>query len=121
MATKLLDWVNGTGETIGAVTTDLITYAVPANSNVSFKARVQMFEATPAGGAIEINGSFSRAAGAPAADNVTVSLSSILAATLATAAVAFVISGNNIVVRATGIALKTIEWHAEGKVNVYTP
>lgn len=122
MANKILDWVTGTGQTIGAVTSDLITFAVPVSSNVNFKLRVQMYQSTtPAGGCFELNGSFTRAAGAPVADAATLAIGNVLNAVLATASVAFVISGNNVIVRATGIALLTIEWMAEGKVNVYTP
>lgn len=121
MATKLLDWRVGTGQTTSNGTVDLITYAVPANSNASVKVRVQLYNTTPAGGALELNGSFTRTSGNVAADNTTVSVGSILAVALATASVAIVVSGSSVIVRATGVAATTIEWMAEAKINVYTP
>lgn len=103
----------GTGQTIGAVTADLITINLGATPTAYFiQANISAFEAsTPAGSGYMIRGA-ARTTGAAATiigvPDEMVSEDAVLNA----ADVEFVAVGNTIVVRAIGVAGLTINWKA---------
>ena len=104
----------GTGQTVGAVTADLITVAAGATPGCyQVEAHIAAFEAgTPAGGTYEaINGV--RTTGAAATLTGTTDSTVNEEAALVGASVDIVVSGNNYIVRATGVAALTIEWSAK--------
>lgn len=103
-------FVEGTGQTIGAVTDDLITLDLGSTAGMyAVQVRVSGFESsTPAGCNYQIDGG-ARTTGAAA---VLVGQSQELneEAAISAADVVLVVSGNNLIVRATGVAALTIDW-----------
>lgn len=108
----------GTGQTIGAVTADLITIALGAVATTyTIEARVAGFESTtPAGigylivAAVRTTGAAASVVGTP---EVTAFEDAALGAGLGT----IVASGNNAIVRVTGVGGLTINWRAS---SIYT-
>lgn len=103
-------YIEGTGQTIGAVTADLITLSLGAVAGAySVQVRVVGFEdTTPAGCNYRIDGG-ARTTGA-AATLIGQSQALNEEAALATADVVLVVSANNLIVRATGVVGLTIDW-----------
>jgi hypothetical protein len=104
----------GTGQTIGAVSDDIITLALGTTPGVyEISIRVTAFESTTtSGGGYRVNAAV-RTTGATA---VLIGLNAIDVfeeAALAGCAVSLVASGNNAIVRVTGVAGLTIDWSAE--------
>ena len=103
----------GTGQTIGAVTDDLITIPLGATpGNYSFVVTVSAFEdSTPAGaqyfivGSVRTDGASATLVGLP---DPTINEDPALTA----ANCDIVVSGNNAIIRAFGVALLTINWSA---------
>lgn len=103
--------IEGSGQTVGAVTSDLITISMGAvPSTYSLVANVSAFEAsTPAGaqyviiGAARTTGASANLVGIP---DPTINEE----AALSSADCDIVVSGNNVIVRATGVSLLTINW-----------
>jgi hypothetical protein len=103
----------GTGQTIGAVTDDLITVPLGAVAGTfQFEARVKGYESgTPAGCGYNIYGTFTT-------DGVTATLvgdQSVFNedAALAAADAYFIASGNNAILQVLGVTALTINWDAE--------
>jgi hypothetical protein len=106
--------IEGTAQTVGAVTADVITFALGGTAGVYvFEGRVAGFNTTDtAGGGYFVVGAVrtTGAAGVEIASEVTDDLEE---ANMAAADIAFVVAGNDVILRVTGIAAKTIEWSAE--------
>ena len=103
-------YIEGTGQTTGAVTDDLITLDLGAVAGAySVQVRVVGFESTtPAGCNYQIDGG-ARTTGA-AATLIGQSQELNEEAALTSADVVLVVSGNDLIVRATGVAALTIDW-----------
>lgn len=103
----------GTGQTVGAVTADLVTIALGATpTTYSFDVLVAGFESTtPAGVGYTILASV-RTTGAAAVIVATNTNIAKEEAALATAACDLIVSGNNVIIQATGVAALTIDWKA---------
>lgn len=105
--------VFGTSQTIGAVTADIITFPLGATPGTySIIANISAFEpTTPAGaqyfvvGAVRTDGATATLIGIP---DPTINEDIALIAADCT----IVVSANNAIVRATGVALLTIDWKA---------
>lgn len=105
--------VEGTGQTIGAVTDDILTIALGATPGTyTLEARVSAFESTgPSYGgmwALGVVGTTGAASSLVNTDTENQSTSAPLAAVM----VDWVASGNNAILRATGVAALTVEWSA---------
>lgn len=105
------DTVSGTGQTIGAVTDDVITFPLGAVAGTyQVEGSVAAYEAgTPSGGGI-------RAFVAVRTDGATATICNSsdpiknLEVTLNDASAEFVVSGNDLILRVTGVTALTIEW-----------
>jgi hypothetical protein len=104
----------GTGQTIGAVTADLITFALGATPGTyEISARIAGFEATtPAGAGYRINAGV-RTTGAAGILLGTFAVDTFEEAGLVPSAASIVVVGNNVIVRVLGTAALTINWAAE--------
>lgn len=104
----------GTGQTIGAVTDDVITFALGAAAGCyTIHAKVVGFEATtPAGVGYEITAVVRTTGAAGALIGVPV-INAIEDVALAAAIGTIVVVGNDAIVRVTGVAALTINWVAE--------
>ena len=104
---------NGSGQTIGAVTTNLITIALGATpATYAIEARIAGFESTtPAGCGYSLFGTF-RTTGAAAVICGTVDKITNEEVALVAANATIVASGNNAIVQVTGVAGLTIDWNA---------
>lgn len=111
----------GTGSTVGATTDDVLTIDLGATPGCyTLEARAAGFESTgPAGISGWALGSF-LTDGATATEIQTESESKLASASLATAEVDWVASGNNAVLRVNGVAGLTISWAAEGEYVIAT-
>lgn len=103
---------NGTGQTIGAVTADILTIPLGAVAGTQqFEARVKGFESTtPAGCGYNVYGTL-------ITDGVTATLVGVQDVfnedpALVTADAYFIASGNNAVLQVLGVAGLTIDWTA---------
>lgn len=105
------DTVSGTGQTVGAVTSDIITFDMGAAAGTyQVEASIAAYEAgTPSGGGIR---AFVAARTDGAAATICDSSDPIknLELTINAANSEFVVSGNNMILRVTGVAGLTIEW-----------
>lgn len=103
-------YLDGTGQTTGAVTDDLLTIDLGATAGTyAVQVRVAGFESTtPAGCNYQIDGG-ARTTGA-AATLIGQSQELNEEAALSAADVSLVVSGNDLIVRATGVAALTIDW-----------
>ena len=115
---NLMNSSGGTGQTIGAVTDDLITFAMGATPRTcSFDIRASAFESTtPAGAGYNIFGTV-RTDGVSATLVGTPDVVINEEAALVAADLDLIVSGNNAIVRATGVAGLTLEWTAQ---EIYT-
>lgn len=120
---QLLNRVVGELTTIGAVTGDYTVYTVPVNSHINLLTRINIYDTTapPLGGTINIAASIVRAAGAAALDVAPSLFNSLINVTLVGVTATVVLSGNDIIVRVTGMVGKTIKWLIDAQPNVYTP
>lgn len=103
-------YIEGSGQTIGAVTADLITLDLGGTAGAfSVQVRTVGFESTtPAGAVYQIDGG-ARTTGA-AATLIGQSQEVQEEGALTSADVQLVVSSNNLIVRATGVAALTIDW-----------
>lgn len=104
----------GTGQTIGAVTDDVITFALGAAAGTyEISARIAAFEATtPAGAGYRINAAV-RTTGAAGVLIGVNAIDTFEEAALVACDVAILVVGNDAIVRVTGAAGLTIDWSAE--------
>ena len=104
----------GTGQTIGAVTDDVITFALGATAGTyCMSVRVAAFESTtPAGSGYRINAAV-RTTGAAGALIGVNAVDTFEEAALVGCSVAIVVVGNDAIVRVTGVGGLTIDWSAE--------
>lgn len=104
----------GTGQTIGAVTDDVITFALGAAAGVyEISVRIAGFDAvTPAGAGYRINAAV-RTTGAAGILIGVNAVDTFEEAALVAGSVAIVVIGNDAIVRVTGVAGLTIDWSAE--------
>jgi len=104
----------GTGTTIGAVTSDLITYALGATPGTyAFSVQVAGFESTtPAGAGYRIHAAV-RTTGAAATLIGINAIDTFEEAALVGCSVQILANANNAIVRVTGTAGLTINWSAE--------
>ena len=108
--------LHGSGTTIGAVTSDLITIPLGAVPGVStFDIRVAAFDATtPLGVGYTLVGAV-RTTGAAAVLIPGQSLDQFEEIALVGATAAIVVAGNNAIIRATGVAGITLNWVANAE------
>lgn len=108
--------LEGTGSTVGATTDDVLTVALGATPGTyTLEARVAAFDSsTPSGASFWAIGSF-RTDGASATEIETESENEFMEAALMLAEVDWVASGNNAILRVTGVAGLTVSWKAEGE------
>lgn len=122
MALRFADSWNGIGQTIGAVTVDLITIPVPLATVIGILAFTTIYQgAGPNAQLGQLSGVVQRVAGGPV---VTGSAFAIIAGTggLAATAGTIVVSGNNVILRYTGVAGLTLQWMAQSLSAInYTP
>jgi hypothetical protein len=113
---------DATTQTIGAVTADGITLALGAVAGVySLEARIAGFDsATPSGCGYQLFGTV-RTTGAAAALVGTPDKVVNEDAALAAADADIVVSGNNAIIRVTGVAALTIDWSIHLEYNEITP
>jgi len=106
-------YTEGTGSTVGAVTTDLITIALGATpTTYTIEAKVAGFESTtPAGCGYDIVCS-ARTTGAAATIINLQDKYNTEEAALVSCDANFVASGNNVILRVTGTAGLTVNWKA---------
>jgi hypothetical protein len=107
-------YVKGSGQTIGAVTADLITIPMGAVAGVkTVEAKVLGFESTtPAGCGYDVL-AVVRTTGAAAALVGVTSRYVAEEAALVGCDADIVVAGNNLIVRATGVAALTVNWKAD--------
>lgn len=105
--------VSGTGQTIGAVTADVITLSLGTSATTKIaEVKVVGFESTtPAGCGYNLIG-VARTTGAAATFIGTQDKYVAEAAALLGCDANFVVAGNNLIIRVTGTAGLTINWHA---------
>lgn len=105
---------SGTATTVGAVTADVITLDLGATpATYALEGRVAAFEsATPSGFTSQIDGAF-RTTGVVATEIDDQDPVNNREAALAAAVIDFVASGNNMILRVTGVAGLTINWVAD--------
>lgn len=110
---QLTNRVQGSGSTVGAVTLDVVTFALGATPGTfTFDCRISGFNsATPASVGYTIVGS-TRTTGAAAVLLSGQAVDSFEEAATAAASGALVVSGNNAIFRVTGVAGLTINWNA---------
>lgn len=115
---QLTNVVSGSGSTTGAVTSDIVTFSLGATPGTFvFDLRVAAFESTtPAGAGYELFGS-TRTTGVAATLIGTPDKVVNEEAALAGANADIVVSGNNAIVRVTGVAALTLNWVVQG---IYT-
>lgn len=108
---QLTNRLQGTGTTVGATTADLVTFslgATPGTYNV--EARVSGFNSsTPASTSYTVIGTVRTSGAAGALDGVP-DETPIENIALLTSDVDFIISGNNFIIRVTGVAGLTLNW-----------
>jgi len=106
--------IQGTGQTIGAVTDDIITFDLGGSAGVyTFEVRVSAFDSgTPSGAGFQIFGT-ARTDGATATLVGVPDVVSNKEATLAGTLCTLVVSGNDAIIRATGVAAVTVDWLAD--------
>jgi len=104
----------GTGQTIGAVNDDIITFALGAAAGCyTFHAKLVGFEATgPSGAGYEITAVVRTTGAAGALIGVPV-INAIEDAAIVAAVGTMVVVGNDAIIRVTGVAALTINWVAE--------
>lgn len=114
----LTNRLQGTGSTVGAVTADIITFSLGATPGVyAVEFRLSAFESTtPAGLGYSIFAAV-RTTGAAASLIGTPDFIESEEAALAAADADIIVSGNNLIVRVTGVAGLTIKWSVVG---IYT-
>lgn len=105
--------VIGAGQTVGAVTVDLITLSLGATPTTKMtEVKIAAFESTtPAGCGYNLMGA-ARTTGAAASLIGTPDKYVAEGAALVGADVAYVVAANTLIVRATGVAGLTINWKA---------
>lgn len=105
------DTASGTGQTIGAVTADIITFPLGASAGTyQVEGSIAAYEGgTPAGGGIR---AFVAVRTSGAAGTICDSSDPIknLETALNAATAEFVVSGNNLILRVTGVTALTIKW-----------
>ena len=104
--------LQGTGTTVGATTADLVTFSLGATpGSYNIEAKVIGFNAsTPASTGFTVIGTV-RTTGAAGALDGTPDETPIESIALITCDVDFIISGNNLIIRVTGVAGLTISWN----------
>lgn len=105
----------GTGSTVGAVTSDIVTFAMGATPRTcAFEFRVAAFESTtPAGAGYSVFGAV-RTTGAAATLVGTPDIIVNEEAALSACDVDLVVSANNAILRVTGTAGLTVSWSVVG-------
>ncbi|HDZ25434.1 hypothetical protein LCGC14_0457070 [marine sediment metagenome] len=113
---------DATGQTIGAVTDDVITFALGATAGTfTLEARVAGFESTgPSGCGYQLFGTV-RTTGAAATLVGTPDQVANEDAVLAAADADIVVAGNNAIIRVTGVVALTLEWGAHLEITEITP
>lgn len=113
---------DATGQTIGAVTDDVITIALGATAGVyTLEARIAGFDSTgPSGCGYQLFGTV-RTTGAAAALVGTPDQVANEDVALAAADADIVVNANNAIIRVTGVAARTIDWAAHLEITQITP
>lgn len=105
----------GTGNTVGAVTSDIYTQATA--NNTAYLLRFSIVGATAGGNtAIFITSVRAKNVGGVLTVGTSFDIWTDADAAISAATVAFVASGTNVIVRATGVGGQTIDWGGEFKV-----
>lgn len=121
VTTQLTNRLQGTGSTTGAVTADIITFALGATPGVyTIEFRVSGFESTtPLGAGYSIFGTV-RTTGVAATLVGTPDKIVNEEGALSAGNADLVVSGNNAILRVTGIAVLTVNWSAVGLYTLAT-
>ena len=108
----LTNRLQGTTSTVGAVTGDVITFALGTTPGTyTFDCKISGFNAsTPAGAGYTIVGS-ARTTGAAAVLLTSQAIDHFEEAATVTCSASIVVSGNNVIFRVTGAAGLTISWN----------
>lgn len=109
---QLTNRLQGTGTTVGATTADLVTFSLGATPGAyNFELKVIGFDAaTPSATGFTILGTM-RTSGAASALVGTPDETVIEDVAMLTSDVDMVASGNNLIIRSTGVAGLTIDWN----------
>lgn len=112
LTVQLTNRLQGTGTTIGATTADLVTFSLGATPGAyNFELKVIGFDAvTPSATGFTILGTM-RTSGAAATLVGTPDETVVEDVAMITADVDMVASGNNLIIRSTGVAGLTINWN----------
>jgi len=112
LTVQLTNRLQGTGTTVGATTADLVTFSLGATPGAfNFELKVVGFDsATPSATGFTILGTM-RTSGAAATLVGTPDETVIENAAMLTCDVDMVASGNNLIIRSTGVAGLTISWN----------
>ena len=105
--------VLGTGQTVGAVTDDVISFDAGAVAGAyAIQASVVGFDSSTTAGTVYRLNNGVRTTGAATTATGSTDVQINEEAALATADADIIVSGNNIIVRVTGVAGLTLEWKA---------
>lgn len=107
---------SGSGSTVGAVTADLVTIPIPSGSRWKVTGYAIGSEPTPTTASLTVSQTAFNNAGTVVLIGALGTLLSNIDAALTGALLTFVASGGNLILRATGVAAKTITW--AGKISV---
>jgi hypothetical protein len=118
---QLTNRLEGTGQTVGATSDDLITFALGATPGTyTFDCRIAGFDdTTPSGVGYTIVGAV-RTTGAAATLLTGQAIDSFEEVATATCNAILAVSGNNAIFRVTGAAGLTIDWNAVGEYVLVT-
>lgn len=115
LTVQLTNRLQGTGTTVGATTADIVTFSLGATPGTFFFTfQIAAFESgTPSGAGY---GSFSTARTTGAAATIVGDTDSVVheEAALITTDFNLVASGNNVILRVTGVAGLTVDWSIVG-------
>lgn len=112
LTVQLTNRLQGTGTTIGATTADLVTFSLGATpGSYNFELKVVGFDAvTPSATGFTVIGTM-RTTGAAATLVGTPDETVVEDIAMLTCDVDMVVSGNNLIIRTTGVAGLTIDWN----------
>lgn len=113
MATKIYRRT-GTAQTVGAVTGDVVTFTLTADTSIVIQAYLTGNNATTDSASFAIIGGAKRTgAGGAAIIGAIVGALGVVDAVVAGTTATIVASGNTVILRPTGVALQTIDWFGE--------
>lgn len=121
MATKISHEVIGTGQTVDTGTVDLVTTTIPDNSTVHIEACGLALSTVGDGGGHSDQAFYKRVGGGAVIIGSVSPDVHVVDAAITTSDITFVISVNDVIVRASGTTGKTINWMASVHIHTWTP